>query len=75
MKSALLSNACGIIMYHNHPSGNSTPSQEDFQITEKLKEPVRLWTFNFRSYHHWKRKLLFNSWRIYETIRYFKAKS
>ncbi len=47
MKSALLSNACGIIMYHNHPSGNSTPSQEDFQITEKIKRACEIMDIQF----------------------------
>lgn len=47
MKSALLSNARGIIMYHNHPSGNSTPSQSDFFITEKIKKACELMDIKF----------------------------
>lgn len=30
--------ASGIILIHNHPSGNPQPSKEDIQITRKLKE-------------------------------------
>lgn len=37
-KSAILSNACAIILVHNHPSGNCTPSPQDMQITENLRK-------------------------------------
>lgn len=30
--------ACGIILAHNHPSGNLKPSQADISITKKLKQ-------------------------------------
>ncbi len=35
-KKALESMACSIILCHNHPSGNTKPSQADVNITEKL---------------------------------------
>lgn len=35
-KSSILSNAAGIIMIHNHPSGNLYPSQLDTAVTEKM---------------------------------------
>lgn len=38
MQAALLCNASGIILAHNHPSGNLKPSQEDLSITHKIKE-------------------------------------
>ncbi|WP_341201081.1 JAB domain-containing protein [Planomicrobium okeanokoites] len=38
MKSAILSNAASIIVGHNHPSGNPTPSEEDHKVTKRLKE-------------------------------------
>jgi DNA repair protein radc len=38
MKTALEKLACSIILCHNHPSGNLTPSQADKDITLKLKE-------------------------------------
>jgi len=38
MQAALLCNASGIILAHNHPSGNLKPSQEDLNITQKIKE-------------------------------------
>jgi len=38
MKSALEHNATKIIMVHNHPSGEPTPSENDHRITAKLEE-------------------------------------
>lgn len=35
---ALLAGAASIIVSHNHPSGDPTPSPEDHQITKKLVE-------------------------------------
>ena len=37
-KAALLSNAASVILSHNHPSGDLTPSQEDIAITRRLKD-------------------------------------
>lgn len=36
-KGSILSNACRILAVHNHPSGSITPSQADFEITQRLK--------------------------------------
>ncbi len=36
LKTAILSNAANIILAHNHPSGNLTPSKEDIAITERM---------------------------------------
>lgn len=36
-KQALMLNARGIIISHNHPSGNLQPSEQDKQITRKIK--------------------------------------
>ncbi len=35
-KPAIKNSASKIILVHNHPSGDSNPSQEDLEITEKL---------------------------------------
>lgn len=35
---ALKSNASSIILCHNHPSGNRTPSEADKHLTEKLRK-------------------------------------
>lgn len=37
-KAAILSNAASIILGHNHPSGDTTPSPEDLQVTDRLKK-------------------------------------
>ena len=37
-KSAILANAFGIILCHNHPSGDLTPSTHDCKLTEMLSE-------------------------------------
>ena len=37
-KTALLSSAAAIILLHNHPSGDPTPSREDIELTKRLKE-------------------------------------
>lgn len=42
LKFALLANASGIIACHNHPSGQSHPSQEDVQVTKRLVEAGRI---------------------------------
>ncbi|TCZ73287.1 JAB domain-containing protein [Flaviaesturariibacter aridisoli] len=35
--------ACsGIILGHNHPSGNPTPSQQDLELTARLREACKL---------------------------------
>ncbi len=36
LKRALLCNAVGIILYHNHPSGDPTPSREDREFTRRV---------------------------------------
>lgn len=37
-KPAVLHNAAAIICFHNHPSGDLTPSKDDIEITNKLIE-------------------------------------
>lgn len=41
-KSAILANASGLILVHNHPSGIPSPSPDDRAITETLRESGRL---------------------------------
>ena len=36
--AALKANACGIIISHNHPSGNLIPSRADEELTRKMKQ-------------------------------------
>ena len=37
-KPAILANAAGIILVHNHPSGDPNPSQDDLLLTSRLRE-------------------------------------
>lgn len=37
-KAAILANAASIILAHNHPSGDPTPSPEDDALTRRLKD-------------------------------------
>ena len=41
-KTAILSNAASIMAFHNHPSGETTPSQQDIQLTSRLYEAGEL---------------------------------
>lgn len=41
-QQALLNNAASIIVAHNHPSGDPTPSQEDIQVTRRLVEAGKI---------------------------------
>ncbi len=38
MKTAILSNASKIMLFHNHPSGGAMPSVQDIQFTDRLKQ-------------------------------------
>ncbi len=49
-KEALLEPAAGVILIHNHPSGNPSPSEEDLRITKQLVEAGRL--LGIRVYDH-----------------------
>lgn len=42
MKKAIEYLASGIIVCHNHPSGNLNPSESDIKITQKIKEAGNL---------------------------------
>jgi DNA repair protein RadC len=41
-KAALEELASSVIMIHNHPSGNLKPSQQDIDLTKKMKEAGRV---------------------------------
>lgn len=43
---AVNSLASGVIMMHNHPSGNPQPSGLDIQITKKVRDALRLLDVN-----------------------------
>ena len=42
LQAAIKANASGIIVRHNHPSGNLSPSESDTKLTHKIKEAGNL---------------------------------
>lgn len=62
VRAALDAHASAVILYHNHPSGNATPSAQDDAITRKIKDAMTLFDIkvndhiivtngNYYSYH------------------------
>lgn len=45
-QGGLLTNCSGMILCHNHPSGNLKPSMEDIKLTKKVKEGGELLNIN-----------------------------
>ena len=41
-KSAIVANVAHIVVGHNHPSGDLTPSREDLEVTRRLTEAGKL---------------------------------
>ena len=42
LKQALLDDAAAMILYHNHPSGDASPSAEDLEFTRRMKHAADL---------------------------------
>ncbi|MHB1390808.1 MAG: JAB domain-containing protein [Thermoleophilia bacterium] len=42
MRKAVINGTVAVIAVHNHPSGDASPSQEDHQITERLKNSCEI---------------------------------
>ena len=49
-KYAIDTLACSVILCHNHPSGNITPSQSDKDLTNKIKDTLEI--FNCKVLDH-----------------------
>lgn len=47
LKTSILSNACNVIVLHNHPSGVPVPSDMDIVVTDKLNQAYSLMDINF----------------------------
>ena len=41
-KAALMNNAISVILFHNHPSGDTTPSPEDLQMTKVMVDAGKI---------------------------------
>lgn len=50
LQVALLTNATAMILVHNHPSGNLTPSRQDRELTKHVVDAARL--MNIRVIDH-----------------------
>ncbi|NPA43676.1 MAG: JAB domain-containing protein [Chlorobi bacterium] len=46
-KRVLDRNATGIILVHNHPSGNTSPSRDDIALTRRIRDAARLLQVEF----------------------------
>jgi DNA repair protein RadC len=42
IRFALDANASGVVLYHNHPSGDPSPSEEDLRYSRKMQRSLRL---------------------------------
>ena len=42
LKTGILSNAAGMILCHNHPSGNLLPSETDVQLTLQMQQACKM---------------------------------
>lgn len=40
-RAAIVANACSIILFHNHPSGDPAPSAADVQVTRQIREAAK----------------------------------
>jgi DNA repair protein RadC len=50
LKEAIQNLSSGIVLAHNHPSGNITPSEQDKKITKQLKEACKLIDVNLNDH-------------------------
>lgn len=46
LQKALMVNASRIAVAHNHPSGDTTPSKEDIEVTKRLKDACNVMGVN-----------------------------
>jgi len=45
-RRVLMAQGVALILVHNHPSGNPTPSPEDIEVTQRLKKAGKLLEIN-----------------------------
>lgn len=49
-QAAILNNAAAIILFHNHPSGDCTPSPEDLRLSRRTAEAAYLMGFEMHDH-------------------------
>jgi DNA repair protein RadC len=42
VRAALETNASGVVLFHNHPSGDPSPSAEDLTFTKRVQQSLAL---------------------------------
>jgi DNA repair protein RadC len=42
IRYALEANAVGVVLFHNHPSGDPSPSAEDLTFTRRVQQSLQL---------------------------------
>ncbi|MFB4165224.1 JAB domain-containing protein [Alteribacillus sp. JSM 102045] len=47
LKPVILANACSVIVAHNHPSNDPSPSSEEIEVTKRLTEAARIIGINY----------------------------
>jgi DNA repair protein RadC len=47
IRLAMLEHAKGVVVYHNHPSGDPTPSEDDVQFTCRLRDALEVVDIEF----------------------------
>jgi len=52
---AIALGACAVLIAHNHPSGDPTPSAEDLEVTKRLAEAGRILGVNLLDHVVWER--------------------
>jgi len=60
---AIALGACALLIGHNHPSGDPTPSAEDLEVTKRLAEAGRILGVNLLDHVVWARDGAFHSIR------------
>ncbi len=50
VRTSILVNADGIILLHNHPSGDPEPSSDDIKFTQDLKDLTKIMGFKFHDH-------------------------
>jgi DNA repair protein RadC len=60
---AIALGACALLIGHNHPSGDPTPSAEDLEVTKRLAEAGRILGVDLLDHVVWERGGAFHSIR------------
>ena len=49
-RPAIVGRSSGLIVLHNHPSGDVSPSEEDINVTSRLKEAAKILGFELHDH-------------------------